>query len=118
VVVSEALDGRHGSNLHGARRLGEAPGRPVRFDFECSEIEAFEGETVAVALLAAGHRVFRTMPNSGNPRGGYCFTGRCADCLVVLDGVANARACVTPVAPGMRVSIQRGHGIWEPAAGE
>ncbi len=39
----------------------------------------------------------------GTPRGLFCGIGVCQECRVVVDGVV-ARACVTPVAAGMRVT--------------
>jgi uncharacterized metal-binding protein len=106
--------------MHGAIRIvEEATGSidsscadSVTFEFEGEPVTARHGEPVAVALIAAGHRVFRTTPGSGEPRGGFCFTGRCADCMMVVDGVGNTRACVTPVVEGMSVRIQRGLAEW------
>jgi aerobic-type carbon monoxide dehydrogenase small subunit (CoxS/CutS family) len=69
-----------------------------------------EGEPIAAALLAAGYRVFRTMPRRGDPRGGYCMVGRCTDCAVIVDGVPNVRSCVMVVAEGLDVRTQRGLG--------
>ncbi len=73
------------------------------------------GEPVAVALLAAGVRIFRTMPHTGEARGCYCMVGRCTDCLMVVDGQPNVRTCVTLAEPGMRVQTQHGLGTatWE-----
>jgi predicted molibdopterin-dependent oxidoreductase YjgC len=34
--------------------------------------------------------------------------GVCFDCLAEIDGVANRQACMVPVAPGMRIAVQRG----------
>jgi hypothetical protein len=82
----------------------------VQFAFDGVPVMGREGEPIAAALLAAGFRVFRTMPRFGDPRGGYCMVGRCADCLVVVDGVPNVLACVTPVAAGLAVRTQQGHG--------
>jgi hypothetical protein len=73
-------------------------------------VMAREGEPLAAALLAAGHRVFRTMPRFGDPRGGYCIIGRCADCFMVVDGLPNVRACLKPVRAGMDVRVQHGLG--------
>jgi len=75
------------------------------------EISARPGEPIAVALLANGIRQFRTMPKSGNARGGFCFAGRCSDCQMIVDGVPNVMACVTPVREGMRVETQHGVGV-------
>jgi len=81
-------------------------GNPVSLTFDDLEIIARDGEPLMAALLAAGVRVLRTMPKSGEARGGYCLVGRCNDCLVAVDGEPNVRACVTPVRPGMRVQTQ------------
>ena len=82
----------------------------VRFSFDGRTVEGRPGEPIAVALLAAGIRVFRTMPRFGDARGGYCMVGRCADCMVVVDGVPGTRACVTPVNAGLDVRTQFGLG--------
>jgi D-hydroxyproline dehydrogenase subunit gamma len=75
-------------------------GRPAR---------AFAGETVAAVLIAEdGLQARRTA--SGAARGIYCGMGVCFDCLVVVDGVPNTRACMTLVANGMRVERQVGPG--------
>ena len=65
-------------------------------------IVAYEGETVAAALLAAGRRAFRHTVSS-EPRGIFCGIGLCFDCLVTVEGVGNVRACLTPVREGMKV---------------
>lgn len=99
---------------HGARRLPESESAPVRrrvsFTFDAMPFEGFEGEPVAVSLLAAGVRVFRTMPGTGERRGGFCFAGRCADCLMVIDGQSGVRACLAPLRAGMDVQTQVGLG--------
>ena len=82
------------------------------------EISARTGEPIAVALLANGIRRFRTMPKSGNGRGGFCFAGRCSDCQMIVDGVPNVMTCVTPVREGMHVETQYGVGIWAESNGE
>ena len=76
-------------------------------------VNAYEGETVAAVLLAEGHIATRKT-RSGSPRGVYCGMGVCFDCLVVVDGVPNTRACVTWVREGMDVTRQDG---LVPAAG-
>ncbi|MFN8591478.1 MAG: (2Fe-2S)-binding protein [Thermomicrobiales bacterium] len=111
------IEMRLNASEHGARRivdhpiLGQLPAAAmVRFTFDGITIEARDGEPIAAALLAAGIRVFRTMPRNGDPRGGYCMIGRCADCAVIVDGVPSIPACVTPVREGMRVERQQGLG--------
>ena len=64
---------------------------------------AYQGETLAAALLAAGRRTFRHTEPGGHPRGVFCGIGVCFDCVVMVDG-RRLRACMTPVRDGMQVS--------------
>jgi hypothetical protein len=111
------LEDNSGLNAAGAARVEEHPllgslptAAPVAFTFDGRLVIGREGEPIAAALLAAGVRVFRTMPRLGDSRGGYCMIGRCADCFVVVDGVPNIPACVTSVSGEMRVQTQHGLG--------
>lgn len=70
-------------------------------------VEAYLGETVAAVLLAEGEVATRTTVK-GEPRGIFCGMGVCWDCLVVVDGVPNTRACMTWVRDGMQVARQDG----------
>ncbi len=74
--------------------------RPLTFTFEGEPVDAFEGQTVAAALLAAGHRTLRHTRFGERPRGVFCGIGACFDCLVVHNGVPGTRACLTTVAEG------------------
>jgi predicted molibdopterin-dependent oxidoreductase YjgC len=76
--------------------------KPSTIEVDGEVIVACDGQTVAAALIAAGKPVFRHMP-SGAPRGIFCGMGVCFDCLVTVDGLADQRACMTPVRQGMRV---------------
>lgn len=71
---------------------------------------AYSGETVAAALIADDGIVTRRTA-SGAYRGVYCGMGVCFDCLVVIDGTPNTRACMTLVADGMRIDRQDGPGL-------
>jgi len=82
-------------------------GAPVSLTLDGRQVTAYEGESVAALLLAEGHVAMRTTPG-GAPRGIFCGMGVCFDCLVVLDGVPNTRACVTWVREGMAVQRQDG----------
>lgn len=67
-------------------------------------IPARHGQTVAAALLDSGRRAFRRTEN-GEPRGLFCGMGVCFDCLVTVNGMAEQRACMTPVEPGMQIQL-------------
>jgi len=109
----------YSKNAHGARRIEEHPllgstpnSGEVAITFDGGVVSAREGETLLAALLASGIRVLRTMPVTGEARGGYCLVGRCSDCLVIVDGVPNTYACTTHVCDGMIVETQHGLGHW------
>jgi len=79
------------------------------------ELTAYEGESIAVALLASGRRFTRWTARAGEPRGYFCGMGVCQDCLITVDGLPNVRACMTPVRDRLRVETQRGLGDWSAA---
>jgi predicted molibdopterin-dependent oxidoreductase YjgC len=80
----------------------------VTITFDGAPVRAREGDSVAAALLAAGHLVFRETPVSGAPRGPFCMMGACFDCLVEIDSEPARQACMVRVADGMRVRRQLG----------
>jgi predicted molibdopterin-dependent oxidoreductase YjgC len=86
---------------------GVRRGDPVRLSLDGREIGAFAGESVATALLASGVRVVRETAREQAPRGLFCGMGVCFECLVTIDGRPNLRACMTPVADGMRVVTRK-----------
>ena len=77
-------------------------GAPVRFFFDGKPVDAYLGESVASALLAAGVRTLRTSPRTGLPRATFCWMGLCQECTVVADGVRRP-ACRLEVRDGMIV---------------
>ncbi|MBI5166495.1 MAG: (2Fe-2S)-binding protein, partial [candidate division NC10 bacterium] len=52
-------------------------GEPFQMEVDGQSIVAFEGETIATALLASGRRVFRHTARTGTPRGLFCGIGVC-----------------------------------------
>jgi predicted molibdopterin-dependent oxidoreductase YjgC len=85
---------------------GVERGEPFAFTLDGATIEAFPGETVAAALLAANIRTLRRTEKTGAPRGVFCGMGVCFDCLIVVDGRSHLRACLTEAVPGMVVMTQ------------
>jgi len=83
-------------------------GRKITIYFEGKPIEAYEGETIAMALHAAGIRVLGYGLNKHRPRGLFCAIGKCSSCLVTVNGVPNVRSCITLVEDGMRIERQKG----------
>ena len=91
-----------------ARRPDPEDGAVVSITIDGAPFAARAGDTVAAALLTAGIAAFRTTPVSAAPRGPYCLMGTCFECTVEVDGQPNRRACMTRVAPGMRIATQMG----------
>ncbi|MCX7364309.1 MAG: (2Fe-2S)-binding protein [Alphaproteobacteria bacterium] len=89
------------------KRLGEV-GAAVAITVDGKPIRARVGDTVAVALLAAGIDHCRTTPVTGAPRAPYCLMGVCFDCLVTVDGVGSRQGCLVPVRDGMKIETQQG----------
>jgi len=107
------------ATMRGERRIKQHPAlgpfeeaAEITFRLDGETMTGREGDTIASALLAAGQRIFRTMPKTGEPRGGFCFVGRCVDCLVIVDGAPSVRACQTPLVAGVDVRTQSGLGDW------
>ncbi len=78
-------------------------GNAVEFVFNGITVEAYEGESIATALLAA-NIVSTKFSVGGYPRGPVCFMGSCQECVVRI----NARkmlACQTKVAHGLVVEF-------------
>jgi hypothetical protein len=113
-AMENGRDNRHGAGRIGVHpRLGPLPlNDQVSISFNGGEVAAYAGESLIAALLAAGVRELRTMPRTGESRGGYCLVGRCSDCLVIVDGLPNVYACQTSVVAGMVVETQHGLGHW------
>ena len=85
---------------------GVSRGQPVTIYFDGKPVSAFDGESVAAALLSAGIRRLRGSPRDGTPRGLFCGMGICQECVVVLGG-RTVPSCVLPVHDGMRVLEKR-----------
>jgi len=79
----------------------------VKINFEGIEIMANKGEPIATALMNAGIKDLRYTRKHHEPRGVYCAIGRCTDCMMVVNGQANVRTCITVVEDGM--SVERGN---------
>ena len=80
-------------------------GKEVTIYFNGQPIRAYEGETIAVALHAAGIRIL-SHSLKGRPRGFFCGIGKCSSCMMRVNGIPNVRACITPVEDGMIIESQ------------
>ena len=78
----------------------------LSFSYDGKLVRAYQGDTIASALYAAGRRIFSRSFKYHRPRGLLCVNGKCPNCMVNLDGVPNVRSCTTPVSGGMDVRHQ------------
>jgi hypothetical protein len=76
--------------------------------FDGEPVPATAGETIAAVLIRAGYLGWRRTRGSGEPRGLFCGMGVCFDCLVTINGVPSARACLVTAEPGDIVTTERG----------
>ena len=85
---------------------------PVSIFVNGRAVTAYEGESLATALIAAD--VFAmTRDAAGKPRGPFCNMGVCFDCIVTVEEsvdsdtpvIRRVRACLSTVRPGLRISI-------------
>ncbi|MBN1317066.1 MAG: (2Fe-2S)-binding protein [Anaerolineales bacterium] len=94
--------------------LGKAElGRPITLELDGNPVPAYEGDTIAAALLAVGIKVFHRTEKRDDPRGVFCAIGRCTDCLMTVNGQPNVRTCITPAEDGMKIETQMGLGKWK-----
>ncbi len=93
------------------KRLDNKPEKRVNITIDGRPFEAVAGETVAAAVLVSGMGYSRTTPVSDTPRAPYCLMGVCYECLMVIDGQPNRRACREYVVEGMRIERQHGPGV-------
>ena len=93
------------------KRLEKNPQKRVIIYINDKPYGVSAGETVAAAVLASGIRFTRTTPVSNTPRAPFCLMGVCYECLMVIDGLPNQRACKLTVAEGMKIESQHGPGV-------
>ena len=99
------------------RRVWEHPilkfdrGRELFISMNGKTIKAFEGETVAVALYAAGVMQFSYSSVRHRPRGPFCMIGKCSQCFMRVNGIPHVRTCITPVEDRMVVEVESGHDV-------
>jgi hypothetical protein len=83
---------------------GVQRGEPVEIIFDGQIVKAYMGETIATALIAAGHLNIGT--SFSQPRGVYCNIGVCHSCVMTVNGIRSVRICKTLVFGGCRVESQ------------
>lgn len=85
------------------RILGITRGESFEIEVDGQKVLAYEGESLATVLMAAGIRVFEHHAAPHAPSRLFCGMGTCQQCLVTIDDLPNCQACQTFVKPGMKV---------------
>ncbi|MBP2079257.1 (2Fe-2S)-binding protein [Oceanobacillus polygoni] len=80
--------------------------KEVQITYNGKSYLAFEGETIAAALLANQIRILRYTEKGKAPRGIYCGIGHCYECRVTVDDERSVRACITRVKDQMKIISQ------------
>lgn len=93
--------------MRGVRTQGHRRGAPLTIRVNGRAVRAHAGETLLAVLAAEGIIALRRSREAGGQaaRGALCGMGVCQECRVVVDGVPDRRACLTPVAEGMEVEV-------------
>lgn len=81
--------------------------REVTFSFNGETFKGVEGQSIAAALMATGVRELRKTRFNEEPRLIFCGIGICFDCVVVINGVANQRACLVEITDGAKIESQK-----------
>jgi len=72
----------------------------INFSWQETNLTAFEGETIAAALMANGIRVFGHHHKDGSPLGIFCANGQCSQCMVIANG-RPVKSCMELIKEGM-----------------
>ena len=89
-----------------ARRLDQfVRGQAFQIQVDDRMLPAFEGETIATVLMAAGIITFHHDVQVGVDSRLYCGIGVCQQCLTLVDGKL-CQACRTLARPGMKVETR------------
>lgn len=73
--------------------IGPGATTPITILVNGDPVDGVLGQTLAGVLLASDTLSWRTTPLNGRRRGAFCGIGVCFDCLVVVNGQRDVRAC-------------------------
>lgn len=88
--------------------VGPAVPPTLRLVVDGEPVEGLTGQTIAGVLLGSGRSAWGRSPRTGRPRGVFCGIGVCFDCVVVLNGLRDVRACRRRARDGDVVDLQDG----------
>ena len=89
-------------------RLDDEERLSFKFTFNGRPVKAYEGDSVASALVRSGVFVFSRSMKFHRPRGLRCGSSRCFSCAMRVNGVPGVRTCATRAESGMVVETEGG----------
>jgi len=93
------------------QRLAETGRTEVSFTVDGERVAGLEGDTLMVAMLAAG-RALRDNEFGDGRRAGFCLMGACQDCWVWTADGHRLRACTTLVAEELAIATHQPGTTW------
>lgn len=79
---------------------------PVTITYDGTPLSGLVGQSIAGVIMANERLGFRRTSVQDAPRGVFCGIGVCFDCLVVVDGIEDVRACQRRAKEGDVVTTQ------------
>ena len=92
------------------KRLQSTNSDTVQIILNGRKLSVPAGISVAAAVLSENPEFTRTTPVTGAKRAPFCLMGVCYDCLMVINGHSNQRACTVIVEHDMHIDFQYGVG--------
>lgn len=92
-------------------RLAETTRPTVTIVVDGQHVQALQGDTLLVAMLAAVGHLRSSEFGDGN-RAGFCLMGACQDCWVWTADGERLRACSTLLREGMKISTRQPEASW------
>jgi len=92
-------------------RLSETERPQVNLHIDGKLVQGLLGDTLMVAVLAAGGHLRDSEFGDGR-RAGFCLMGACQDCWVWTADGERLRACTTPLQEGMDISTRQPEATW------
>lgn len=87
--------------------IGPVASTRITITVDGESVEGVLGQTLAGVMLSSDTVAWRTTSFRARPRGAFCGIGICFDCLVVVNGQRDVRACQRRAAPSDVVEFHR-----------
>ncbi|MHA2060527.1 MAG: FAD-dependent oxidoreductase, partial [Candidatus Ranarchaeia archaeon] len=83
---------------------------PVDLKYDGRTVQGYTNETIASALFASGYDIYSRSLKYHRPRGMFCAIGKCASCMMTVNGVPDVRTCDVYCNEHMKIESQNSWG--------